>query len=33
MGEGFYRARDRRGTQGEQHSIFLGAVELGGGRE
>ena len=33
MGEGLYRAQDRRGTQGEQYSIVLGAVELGGGRD
>jgi hypothetical protein len=33
MGEGLYRVRDRRGTQGEQYSIILAAVELGGGRE
>ncbi len=33
MGEGLYRARDWRGTQGEQYSIVLRAVELGGGRE
>ena len=30
MGEGLYRARDQRGMQGEQYSIILGAVELGG---
>ena len=31
MGEGLYRARDQRGTQGEQYSIVLGGSSWEGG--
>jgi hypothetical protein len=31
MGEGLYRARDRRGTQGGQYSIVLGGSSWEGG--